>query len=66
MAGLNPFDSFGYRMYYYMYVERMPEFTAQEFAERGGSDIRYLTGGPNVPGRINLRHRENPPKEMAS
>lgn len=38
-AGKSKYDKFGYRMYYYRYVERVPVGEAMIFAQSGGSDI---------------------------
>jgi hypothetical protein len=63
--GLSPTDRFGYRMFYYLYVERLDDFDANQLADRGDSGMRYLLNQSLVPGRINLRRQINPPKSQS-
>lgn len=54
-AGLGANDGFGYRQFYYEYVERLSREDATQFADRADSGIRYLVNKPLVPGRTNIR-----------
>lgn len=60
-AGLSRDDGFGFRRYYYEYVERLDPEEVSELADRADSGTRYLANKPLVPGRPNLRTQENPP-----
>lgn len=54
-AGLGPDDGYGYRRFYYEYVERLSLEESIQISERGDSEVRFLTNRPLVYGRQNLR-----------
>lgn len=54
-AGKPRFDGYGYRRFYYEYVERLSMEDSIQLADRGDSGVRYLLNRPLVPGRDNLR-----------
>lgn len=54
-VGLGPDDGYGYRRFYYEYVERLSQEESIQISERGDSEVRYLTNRPLVVGRPNLR-----------
>lgn len=60
-AGLGPDDGYGYRRFYFEYVERLSLEESIEISERGDSEARYLTNRPLVQGRSNLRRLLRPP-----
>lgn len=41
-AGLSRDDGYGYRRYYFVYVERLPANESAEFADRADSGIRHM------------------------
>lgn len=45
-AGLPTIDGFGYRQFFFWYVERLPIMEAAEFADRDDSGIRHEMGIP--------------------
>lgn len=57
-------DSFGYRQYYYKYVERLDIDEASELADRNDSGMRWLMNKSLIRGRINIRHLINPPGQQ--
>ena len=65
-AGLSPDDRYGYRRYYFEYVERLDPGDASDLSDRGDSGMRYLANWSLVPGRVNLRRLIRPPKSRAS
>jgi hypothetical protein len=65
-AGLSIDDGFGYRRFYYEYVERLDIQESLDLAERGDSEIRFLTNRPLVAGRPNLRALLRSPKAGAA
>jgi hypothetical protein len=54
-AGLGVNAGFGYRQFYYEYVERLSREDSIQLADRADSGVRYLINKPLVPGRVNLR-----------
>lgn len=52
--GLPRDDAFGYRRFYYWYVERIADFENEFFADRGDSGIRNLRGIP-LGSRVSVR-----------
>lgn len=44
--GLNRYDPYGYRRFYYWYVERISDFENEFYADRGDSGIRHQYGIP--------------------
>lgn len=61
-AGRDAYDGYGFRQFYFEYVERLSREESIELADRADSGMRYLVNRPLVPGRINLRRDINPPK----
>lgn len=62
-VGLGPDDGYGYRRFYYEYVERLSQEESIQISERGDSGTRYLTNRPLVTGRTNLRRLLRPPQQ---
>lgn len=65
-AGLPPDDGFGFRQFYYEYVERLSRDESSELAERNDSGVRWLINRSLVRNRINLRRLIHPPKSQSS
>jgi hypothetical protein len=59
-------DGYGYRRFYFEYVERLDIQESLDIAERGDSEIRFLTNKPLVAGRPNLRALLRSPKAGAA
>lgn len=63
-SGFGPDDRYGYRRFYFEYVERLSQEESIDISERGDSEARYLTNKPLVSGRQNLRRLLRPPTEQ--
>ena len=64
-AGLDSDDGYGFRRYYYEFVERLNTDESKELSERNDSGMRYLLNRSLVRGRSNLRRLLNPPKSQS-
>lgn len=53
--GLLANDGFGYRQFYYEYVERLSREDASQFSDRADSGVKFIKQESLVPGRVNLR-----------
>jgi hypothetical protein len=58
-------DGFGYRQFYYEYVERLSDDEVSDIVDRNDSGMRYVLNKSLVTGRANLRRLINPPKDQA-
>lgn len=65
-VGKPPLDGYGYRRFYYEYVERLDIREASNLANRNDSGMRYLLNKSLVTGRMNLRRLFSPPKPQES
>lgn len=65
-AGLGPDDGYGFRRFYYEYVERLSLEESIQISERGDSEVRFLTNRPLVAGRPNLRVLLRSPQQRKS
>lgn len=58
-------DGFGYRQFYYEYVERLDDGEISDIVDRNDSGMRWRINMSLVIGRTNLRRLINPPKDQA-